>query len=60
MDSVKGLVVAIAVTEVVMQGEGLSERVTERVKETVTDLVKGCVVATALRVTVIEVESVGS
>jgi hypothetical protein len=46
------------VTEVVMHDEGLSVRVTERVKETVTDLVKGCVVGIPLTERVMLVEIV--
>ena len=48
----------IAVIEVVMQGEGLSVRVTERVRETVTDFVKGSVLGIPLAERVMLVEIV--
>ena len=60
IERVKGRVVAIAVIEVVMQGEGLRVNVTERVRVTDTVRVKGLVLGMALRVTVIELERVGS
>ena len=60
IERVKGRVVAIAVIERVMLTVRVRLTDTVGVKHTVTLFVKGCVVAIALRVTVIEVEAVGS
>jgi len=60
IDRVKGFVLGMAVMEVVMQGEGLSVAVTERVREPVTLLVKGLVLGIGVPETVIEVDMVGS
>ena len=60
IERVKGLVVAIPVIDRVILTVRLRVTDTVRVKDTVTLFVKGLVVAIGLRVTVIEVESVGS
>lgn len=60
IDRVKGLVVAIPVIERVILTVRVRVTDTVRVKDTVTLFVKGLVLGIALRVTVIEVEGVGS
>ena len=58
IDRVNGLVLGMAVTEIVMQGEGLRVPVTERVRELVTVRVNGCVLGIPLTERVMLVEIV--
>jgi hypothetical protein len=58
IDRVKGWVLGIAVTEVVMQGEELSVPVRERLREPVTLRVRGWVVGMPLTESVMLVEIV--
>ena len=59
-DRVKGRLVATGLRVIVTQVVGEGVRVTERVRDTETVFVKGLVLGIGLRVTLIEVESVGS